>query len=116
MVGTITKYVGPKSYGFITTDDNKTYFFHKDDFKSSTAHIAKTNIVEFDVDETDKTNPRAVNIIKIGLGEKNPYVNMLDRIETYIKENISESEEREFRLRDLNKTRNYIVQLRDIPV
>jgi cold shock CspA family protein len=114
MIGKIKTYIGAKGYGFIVDSDEKEYFFHEDDFKSSTSHIAKTNIVEFDIMNTDN-GLRATNIVKVGLGEKNPYVNLLNMIEKYILDNTTDSEERNYRLRDLNKTREYIANLKDMP-
>ena len=50
------------SHIFIAGDDGITYFGHNNDFNRKSKHYRKGRIVTFDVVETERAHPSAVNI------------------------------------------------------
>jgi CspA family cold shock protein len=61
--GTIKKVVSDRGFGFITGEDGKDYFFHRDGLAESLPFYAITGgeRVEFDLQASDR-GPRAVNV------------------------------------------------------
>ncbi len=58
--GTIKKVVADRGFGFITADDTKEYFFHRNSLDSSLDfdRLVGGEKVEFDIEQSDK-GPRA---------------------------------------------------------
>lgn len=61
--GTIKKIVADRGFGFITAEDGKDYFFHRDGLSASLNfdRIAEGEVVEFDLQQSPR-GPRAVNV------------------------------------------------------
>jgi cold shock protein len=61
--GTIKKVVSDRGFGFITADDGKDYFFHRDGLSSSLDfdRLLGGEKVEFDIEQSPK-GPRAKNV------------------------------------------------------
>ncbi len=61
--GTVKKLVSDRGFGFITAEDGKDYFFHRDGLASSLDfdRLAAGERVEFDVQPSQR-GPRAVNV------------------------------------------------------
>ena len=61
--GTIKKIVADKGFGFITADDAKDYFFHRDGLDQSIDfdRLSGGEKVQFDV-ETGPKGPRAAHV------------------------------------------------------
>ena len=61
--GTIKKVVADRGFGFITADDSKDYFFHRNSLDSS-LHFDRLNggeKVEFEIEQSPKC-PRAARV------------------------------------------------------
>ena len=78
MKGKVTKWISPKSYGFITGEDGNQYFTHKSEVQN-VKDLRKGSIVTFDVRE-EEGNPRAINVFKVGHGVNHPFANDLGSI------------------------------------
>ena len=61
--GTIKKVVSDRGFGFITADDTKEYFFHRDALDSSLDfdRLVGGEKVEFDIEQSPK-GPRASSV------------------------------------------------------
>ena len=61
--GTIKKVVSDRGFGFITADDEKEYFFHRDGLDSSLTfeRLIGGEKVEFDIEQSPK-GPRATRV------------------------------------------------------
>ena len=61
--GTIKKVVGDRGFGFITADDGKDYFFHRNALDSSLDfdRLNGGEKVEFDIEQSPK-GPRASRV------------------------------------------------------
>jgi CspA family cold shock protein len=61
--GTIKKVVSDRGFGFITADDEKEYFFHRDGLDSSLTfeRLIGGEKVEFDIEQSPK-GPRASKV------------------------------------------------------
>jgi cold shock protein len=61
--GTIKKVISDRGFGFITGEDGKDYFFHRDGLDASIDfdRISGGEQVEFDL-ESSPRGPRAVNV------------------------------------------------------
>lgn len=61
--GTIKKVVSDRGFGFITADDGKDYFFHRNGLTASLDfdRLIGGEKVEFDLEESPK-GPRAKNV------------------------------------------------------
>ena len=61
--GTIKKIISDRGFGFITAEDGKDYFFHRDGLTPSLDfdRIAVGETVEFDL-QASQRGPRAVNV------------------------------------------------------
>ncbi len=61
--GTIKKVVSDRGFGFITADDGKDYFFHRDGLSGSLDfdRLNGGEKVEFDIEQSPK-GPRAKNV------------------------------------------------------
>ena len=61
--GTVKKIVADRGFGFITADDSKAYFFHRDGLDRSIDfdRLNGGEKVEFDVESSPK-GPRAVRV------------------------------------------------------
>jgi CspA family cold shock protein len=61
--GTIKKVVADRGFGFITADDGKDYFFHRDGLTASVDfdRLVGGEKVEFDIEQNPK-GPRAKNV------------------------------------------------------
>ena len=61
--GTIKKVVADRGFGFITADDGKDYFFHRDGLTASLDfdRLAGGEKVQFEVEQGPK-GPRAKNV------------------------------------------------------
>jgi cold shock protein len=61
--GTIKKVISDRGFGFITGEDGKDYFFHRDGLAASLDfdRISGGEQVEFDL-EASPRGPRAVNV------------------------------------------------------
>ena len=61
--GTIKKVVSDRGFGFITADDQKDYFFHRDALDSSLDfdRLNGGEKVEFDIEQSPK-GPRAARV------------------------------------------------------
>jgi cold shock protein len=61
--GTIKKVVSDRGFGFITGEDGKDYFFHREGLSASVDfdRISGGEQVEFDL-ESSPRGPRAVNV------------------------------------------------------
>ncbi len=61
--GTIKKVIADRGFGFITGEDGKDYFFHRDGLASSLDfdRMATGERVEFDL-QSSQRGPRAVNV------------------------------------------------------
>ena len=61
--GTVKKIVADRGFGFITADDSKDYFFHRDGLDRSIDfdRLNGGEKVEFDVESSPK-GPRAVRV------------------------------------------------------
>lgn len=61
--GTIKKVVADRGFGFITADDAKEFFFHRDGLDSSLSfdRLVGGEAVEFDVEASPK-GPRAARV------------------------------------------------------
>jgi CspA family cold shock protein len=61
--GTIKKVISDRGFGFVTAEDGKDYFFHRDSLTASLDfnRIAVGEAVEFDVQASDR-GPRAINV------------------------------------------------------
>ncbi|MEO7663741.1 MAG: cold shock domain-containing protein [Candidatus Limnocylindrales bacterium] len=61
--GTIKKVVADRGFGFITAEDGKDYFFHRDSIQSplSFDRLNGGEAVSFDVQSSPK-GPRAANV------------------------------------------------------
>ncbi len=61
--GTVKKVVSDRGYGFISGDDGKDYFFHRDSLDASLDfdRLAGGERVEFDL-QSNPRGPRAVNV------------------------------------------------------
>ncbi|HSK53558.1 MAG TPA: cold shock domain-containing protein [Clostridia bacterium] len=61
--GTIKKVISERGFGFITGEDGKDYFFHRDGLAASFDfdRVAGGEQVEFDL-EASQRGPRAVNV------------------------------------------------------
>ncbi len=61
--GTVKKLISDRGFGFITAEDGKDYFFHKDGVASSMDfdRLVGGESVTFDVESGPK-GPRAVNV------------------------------------------------------
>ena len=61
--GTIKKVVADRGFGFITADDGKDYFFHRDGLTASVDfdRLIGGEKVEFDIEQNPK-GPRAKNV------------------------------------------------------
>jgi CspA family cold shock protein len=64
--GTIKKVVSDRGFGFITGEDGKDYFFHRDALAESLPFYALTGgeRVEFTFQASDR-GPRAVNVRRV---------------------------------------------------
>jgi CspA family cold shock protein len=61
--GTIKKVISDRGFGFITAEDGKDYFFHRDGLQASLDfdRLVGGERVEFDVQQSPK-GPRAINV------------------------------------------------------
>ena len=61
--GTIKKVVGDRGFGFISADDTKEYFFHRDGLDSTLDfdRLVGGEKVEFDIEQSPK-GPRASRV------------------------------------------------------
>ena len=61
--GTVKKVVADRGFGFITADDAKDYFFHRDSLDSSLSfdRLVGGEKVEFDIEQSPK-GPRATRV------------------------------------------------------
>jgi CspA family cold shock protein len=61
--GTVKKIVADRGFGFITGDDGKDYFFHRDALDASVGfeRLAGGEKVEFDA-QSGPRGPRAINV------------------------------------------------------
>jgi CspA family cold shock protein len=61
--GTVKKVVADRGFGFITADDGKDYFFHRDGLTASVDfdRLIGGEKVEFDIEQNPK-GPRAKNV------------------------------------------------------
>lgn len=61
--GTVKKVISDRGFGFITAEDGKEYFFHRDGLQASLDFDRLTGgeRVEFDVQQSPK-GPRAVSV------------------------------------------------------
>jgi CspA family cold shock protein len=61
--GTIKKVVSDRGFGFITAEDEKEYFFHRDGLDSSLTfeRLMGGEKVEFEIEQSPK-GPRAANV------------------------------------------------------
>jgi CspA family cold shock protein len=61
--GTVKKVVAGRGFGFITADDGKDYFFHRDGLTASVDfdRLIGGEKVEFDIEQNPK-GPRAKNV------------------------------------------------------
>jgi len=61
--GTIKKVISDRGFGFITGEDGKDYFFHRDGLTDSVEfeQIAGGERVDFDL-QASQRGPRAVNV------------------------------------------------------
>ncbi|MBF8290091.1 MAG: Cold shock-like protein CspC2 [Chloroflexi bacterium] len=61
--GTIKKVVADRGFGFITADDGKDYFFHRDSLQAplNFDRLNGGEAVDFDV-QTSPKGPRAANV------------------------------------------------------
>ncbi|TMB84348.1 MAG: cold shock domain-containing protein [Chloroflexi bacterium] len=61
--GTIKKLISDRGFGFITADDGKDYFFHRDGLSASLDfdRLTGREKVSFDV-ESSPRGPRATNV------------------------------------------------------
>lgn len=61
--GTIKKVISERGFGFITGEDGKDYFFHRDGLAASLDfdRVALGERVEFDL-QSSQRGPRAVNV------------------------------------------------------
>jgi CspA family cold shock protein len=64
--GTIKKVVSDRGFGFITGEDGKDYFFHRDGLAASLDfdRVAGGERVEFDL-QSSQRGPRAVNVRRV---------------------------------------------------
>ncbi len=63
MTGTVKKVIADRGFGFITAEDGKDYFFHRDTVSSGVDfdRLAGGERVQFDVQASPR-GPRAVNV------------------------------------------------------
>lgn len=63
MTGTIKKVVADRGFGFITSSDDKDYFFHRSSLDSSLDfdQLNGGEKVEFEIEQSDK-GPRATQV------------------------------------------------------
>lgn len=61
--GTVKKVIADRGFGFITAEDGKDYFFHRDGLQASLDfdRLIGGERVEFDVQQSPK-GPRAINV------------------------------------------------------
>jgi CspA family cold shock protein len=61
--GTVKKIVADRGFGFITGDDGKDYFFHRDALAAAASfeRLAGGEKVEFDPQASER-GPRAINV------------------------------------------------------
>ena len=61
--GTIKKVIADRGFGFITGEDGKDYFFHRDGLAASLDfdRVSGGEAVEFDL-QSSQRGPRAVNV------------------------------------------------------
>lgn len=114
MRGIITKVCNSISIGTITDDSGTEYFFHYSNFPKN--HIKKGYVVEFDYIDEGKKKLRAVNIKLIGYGVNHPFCNPILNICKFIEENTPDTEDREYKLRDLQMLYDYFVDTEDLDV
>lgn len=65
-IGTINRYIPQRNYGFITSNDKDTYFFHQTDLCDNLRELSFEELinkkVNFNIQDSNKTHKRAVNI------------------------------------------------------
>jgi len=110
MKGVIEKYSGYSSVAWIKGEDGETYFSHKNDF-ANTKKLVKGNIVEFDVQD-ESPHMRAVAVKKTGLGKRHPFANSSRNVIAFL-ETLPQSEERDYKIRDMNVIYNYFCSCED---
>lgn len=108
MRGIITKASNPMSIGIIKDDNGIEYFFHYTDFPKK--HIKKGYVVEFEVINEGKKKLKAINIKLIAYGINHPFCSSILNICEFIEENAPDSEDKEYRLRDLQMLYYYFAE------
>ena len=114
MRGTVTKACNSISIGTITDESGTEYFFHYSNFPKN--HVKKGYIVDFDAFDEGKKKLRAVNIKLVSYGVNHPFCNNILGICKFIEENTPDTEEKEYKLRDLQMLYAYFADLEDLDV
>lgn len=99
MKGIITKVHSYYPYATVHGDDGIDYFLHCADYDRKS--IKKNYIVEFDIVDEGKEKLKAVNARFVGYGKSHPVCVVAMNLCKYIIDNTEPSEEREYRLRDI---------------
>jgi cold shock CspA family protein len=112
MKGKIIQWKGGLGCGFILGEDGKEYFLHESEM--IIGKPKRSVFVEFDVIERPNENhDRAIHVKKIGHGEAHPFLQDLERLENTIKEYVTDSEEKMYRLNDIQMLKNYFKEIWD---
>ena len=108
MRGMITKASNPMSMGVIKDNNGTEYFFHYSDFPKK--NIKKGYVVEFEAFDEGKKKLKAINIKLISYGVNHPFCSPILNICKFIEENTPDTEDKEYRLRDLQMLYNYFAE------
>ena len=115
MKGKIFKWSGHYSNGYVLDENGKQHFVHESEMISN-GNLRNGVIIEFDsIEQPECKHPRAVNIKKIGHGNRHPFIKDLERLKDCILGNVSDTDdEKVWRLRDVEMLINYFSEVEDI--